>query len=128
MRCSFAPLVRCNRYTDVILEPSPDILTAEIHPTNLEDFEAWYREEHLNLLAKMPGYRRSLRYRLGPCTLLTSKDGVPPYLAVHEFDDLNEAFKSKEAAAANTPWTKKQHNDSKAFIVRGWKRLHQEGY
>lgn len=54
-----------------------------MNPSDEEDFEKWYREEHLNLLAKIPGYRRSLRYKIGPRTPLTQGE-TQPYLAVHE--------------------------------------------
>ena len=54
-----------------------------MNPENPEDFEKWYREEHLELLSKLPGYRRSLRYKIGPRTPLTQGE-TEPYLAIHE--------------------------------------------
>lgn len=102
-----------------------------------------YQEEHLNLLSKMPGYRRSLRYKLGPKMTaalskgisdpargVEEKDGfIPNYLAIHEVNDIGQAFTSKEAEAANvTPWTVKHIKDSKVFVARAWKLVHQEGF
>lgn len=81
-----------------------------------------YREEHLELVSKIPGYRRSLRYKLSPVqTPLTKGDGpeeVQPYLAIHEVDDV-ATFGSKEAEeASSTPWTEKHVKESHPFIAR----------
>lgn len=113
--------------SDVRTEHSPQILTVEMNPSDPDDFEKWYREEHLVLLAKLPGYHRSLRFKIGPDTPLT-KTPPPKYLAIHYVDDIS-AFEGKEADAANeTPWTKKHIAESKPFIARGWKLVHTEGY
>lgn len=99
-----------------------------MEPVDEPDFENWYREEHLEQLSKLPGYRRSSRYILGPKTPLTL--GEPGrFLAIHEVDQIKKAFDSKEAEAANTtPWTVKHINDSKIFIPRAWELLHSEGF
>lgn len=91
----------------------------------------------------MPGYRRSLRYQLGPSVNpalskgihdpargIEEKDGfIPKYFTIHEIDDIGRAFTSKEAEAANvTPWTVKHIKDSKVFVARAWQLVHQEGY
>ena len=90
-----------------------------MNPQDPEDFEKWYREEHLDLLSKLPGYRRSLRYKIGPKTPLTRDESPPPYLAIHEVESV-DAFGSKEAEAANsTPWTAKHIKESVPFIARG---------
>ena len=103
------------------------LLTVEMDPTDEADFEKWYREEHLDMLHKLPGYRRSSRYVIGPRTSLTH--GEPPkYLAIHEIDDLR-GFDGKEAEAANTtPWTVKHIETSKVFIPRGWELVHSQGF
>ncbi|KAJ9503579.1 hypothetical protein H2202_000718 [Exophiala xenobiotica] len=107
----------------------PFLLTVEMEPTgqNEGDFEDWYRQEHLELLSKLPGYRRSLRYVIGPKTPLTQ--GEPPkYLAIHEVDN-PQAFDGKEAEAANTTkWTVKHINEAKTFTPRMWQRVTAEGF
>ena len=96
-------------------------------PVDEEDFEKWYREEHLDMLHKLPGYRRSSRYRSGPKTHLTEGD-PPKYLAIHEMDELR-GFDGKEAEAANsTPWTTKHIKDSKTFIARAWQMVYSQGF
>ena len=83
-----------------------------MNPEDPDDFEKWYREEHLDMLAKLPGYHRSLRYKIGPDTPLT-EGPTQPFLAIHFVDDIS-AFSSKEAEAANvTPWTVKHIEHSK---------------
>ena len=105
----------------------PFLLTVEMDPIDDADFDKWYREEHLDMLHKLPGYRRSLRYVIGPKTPLTM--GEPPrYLAIHEIDDLR-GFDSKEAEAANaTPWTVKHLGESKVFIPRAWELVDSQGF
>ncbi|KAJ9654157.1 hypothetical protein H2198_006776 [Neophaeococcomyces mojaviensis] len=56
--------------------PSPYILTVEMHPQDASDFDEWYRKEHLDLLSKIPGYRRCLRYKLGPPTPAALSKGI----------------------------------------------------
>lgn len=99
-----------------------------MEPVDEEDLEKWYREEHLEMLSKMPGYRRSLRYILGPRTPLTL--GEPgKFLAIHEVDDMDAASSSEESKAAiTTPWSVKHIKGSKLFIVRRWALIHSEGF
>ncbi|KAK5946630.1 hypothetical protein PMZ80_000773 [Knufia obscura] len=109
--------------------PAPFIVTVEMNPANIDDFEKWYREEHLDMLAKMPGYRRSLRYRLGPATPMTKGESQPGYLAIHEVDGLEDAFGSQEGkAASETEWSVRQTGESKPFFARMWKAVHAEGF
>ncbi|KIW26512.1 hypothetical protein, variant [Cladophialophora immunda] len=105
----------------------PFCLTVEMDPVDEPDFDKWYREEHLDMLHKLPGYRRSSRYVIGPKMALTEGD-PPKYLAIHEMNDLR-GFIGKEADAANdTPWTVKHIKDSKTFIVRGWQLIYSQGF
>lgn len=105
------------------------MVTAEMQPRDPVDFDKWYREEHLHMLSKLPGYRRSLRYKLGPRTPLTEGDDPPRFLAIHEVDDAVKALSGKEIEDVNaTEWTKKNVSESDAFIARGWRLLHKEGY
>ncbi|KIW12294.1 hypothetical protein PV08_09571 [Exophiala spinifera] len=107
----------------------PYLLTVEMEPTpeNEEDFDRWYREEHLDLLSRLPGYRRSLRYVLGPKMPITEGD-PSRYLTIHEVDDVH-AFDGKEAEAANaTAWTAKHIGEAKVFIPRMWRKITELGF
>jgi len=105
----------------------PFLCTVEMDPVDETDFDKWYREEHLDMLGRLPGYRRSLRYVIGPPTPLTL--GEPPkYLAIHEVDGPH-AFEGPEAEAANTtPWTVRQIQESKVFVARMWERMYAQGF
>jgi hypothetical protein len=49
---------------DVSVGPAKLLISAALQPKDGgdEDFERWYREEHLKVLSECPGYRRSRRY------------------------------------------------------------------
>ncbi len=94
--------------------PGPYFITlqASVRPELEDDLNKWYREEHIPLLAKGPGWRRSRRYVLrdaGPASgtgaeEVTRKGRPPKYLAVHEWESL-ESFETDEFRhATSTPW------------------------
>lgn len=62
-----------------------------------QELAAWYREEHLPLLRRVPGWQLTTRYRL--------LDGeAPRHLSLHRIDDLS-AFESEAYRhATSTPW------------------------
>jgi len=96
-------------------------------PVDEADFHKWYDEEHLAMLAKIPGYWRTSRYLLGPATAVTL--GQPGRcFAIHEFDDLAGLAGKEAEAASATPWSLKHINDSRVCIMRGWDLVHSEGY
>jgi hypothetical protein len=100
----------------------------EMRPTNVADFDAWYRQEHLHMLSKIPGYRRSLRYELGPPVPVLGVGDPAEFLTVHEFDSLS-GMNGPEAAECNsTEWTGRQIKEAKIFIVRAFKIVHAEGF
>src|SRR5215212_4108526 len=72
----------------VALEPPPD---------QVDDFHAWYREEHSPMLMAAKGWRRIRRYE-------QVEGHGPRFMALHELDSL-DGFDSKEyEAALATPW------------------------
>ncbi|KAK8874128.1 Core atranone cluster (CAC) protein 1 [Apiospora arundinis] len=101
------------------------VITAQMKsvsgPAAEEDIDAWYREEHLRLIAKAEGYLRTTRYKLGFSAQLppSAEDEVKPpvWLALHEFEtetvDLN-----KLTELTITDWTKKIHETTEGnFII-----------
>jgi pimeloyl-ACP methyl ester carboxylesterase len=68
------------------------------------ELEKWYADEHLEMLSKVPGWRRS---RVFKYSHVEPKDN-PDYLALHEFA-LENGFGSSEEfkAAIMSPWGKK---------------------
>jgi hypothetical protein len=72
----------------VALEPPPE---------QVDDFHAWYREEHSPMLMAAQGWRRIRRYEQ------VDGDG-PRFMALHELTTL-DGFKTDEyTAAISTPW------------------------
>ncbi|KAL9097301.1 MAG: hypothetical protein Q9165_000728 [Trypethelium subeluteriae] len=107
--------------------PSPCILTVELQPIDEEDYDRFYREEHLDLLHKVPGFRRSQRYVLGQRTKFTQ--GEPPkFLAIHEFNDLSVLAGPEMTETNSRPWTQKILKENTAFVLRGWQLIKPEGY
>jgi hypothetical protein len=76
------------------------------------DFDAWYREEHIPLLARAPGFVRSRRFKLTNATVIDKfqvgdvTEEAPRFLALHEFS--GEALPWKELGeSAQTEWAKR---------------------
>lgn len=111
-------------------KPPNQILTVEMYPQGTSDFDKWYEKEHLDMMMNAPGFRRCLRYKLGPKTPQTKDDDPPSRLAIYEIDVNAKDFLTSEAAVAagGTEWSKKHMAETKAFIVRGWERVHAEGF
>ena len=69
----------------------------EPEPGYEDELNAWYQEEHLGLLLKVPGFRQARRFR--------ALEGSPKYLALYDLDSLDALKPSLELdAAVNTPW------------------------
>jgi hypothetical protein len=72
----------------VALEPPPELV---------DDFHAWYREEHSPMLMAAPGWHRIRRYE--------QEDGNGPrFMALHELDSLDGYGSEEYKAALATPW------------------------
>ena len=56
------------------------------------------------MLRKIPGYRRGLRYAMGPPTHIAK--GTPPHsLAIHELDNLDVIAGPEMQASNSTAWS-----------------------
>lgn len=91
--------------------PATFLLSAALEPPagKEADFDAWYRDEHLDVLSKAPGYVRTRRYELVNGTTLDRfvrvEPQVPRFLALHEFQ--GDVLPWKELAeSAQTEWAK----------------------
>ncbi|CAK7245890.1 MAG: hypothetical protein STHCBS139747_007495 [Sporothrix thermara] len=94
-----------------------------------EDFDNWYRKEHLDQLAEAPGYVRTTRFQLVfsrsnaqsralkglPVTSNEPQPHPPTYLALHEFDTDDIDLPSLKALT-NTEWTKKVHDNAEIVL------------
>jgi hypothetical protein len=83
--------------------PAPVILAVAMSvPEGTEDdLAAWYAEEHIPMLLKVPGWRRIRRFRL-----IRALDGPEPgsFLSVHELAGPEVLEDPGYRAAVSTPW------------------------
>ncbi|KAK7923908.1 hypothetical protein PG985_005962 [Apiospora marii] len=89
-------------------------------PAVEEDIDAWYRAEHLRLIATYEGYLRTTRYKLAFSAQLppsAEDEAKPPvWLALHEFEtETVDLDKLRELTA--TEWTDKIHETTKGIYV-----------
>ncbi|KAG9242478.1 hypothetical protein BJ878DRAFT_515209 [Calycina marina] len=108
--------------------PAPYILYAELELAEEKELDAFYREERFPMLAKVPGYRRGLRYKLGPATPMTV--GSPPkFVAFHEFEKVHGITDSQEMKdVMTTPWTLKTMAGVTFANIRSWELVKAVGY
>lgn len=110
-------------------KPGPFVCVAviETSPENEEDLNRWYEEEHMALIAKVPGWVRTRRCVLVSSAAMGSEaKGEKPakFLALHEMEDMSVLETSDEfKAAAGTEWSKKVISNATVFHVRMFKVL-----
>lgn len=66
------------------------------------EYNAWYDEEHLPRLIRVPGIARARRY--------AAPDQSPRYLTAYELSDPNAFTTPAGLEARNTPWTARMRN------------------
>jgi hypothetical protein len=74
------------------------VIGFKVAPEALDDFDAWYRDEHVRLLLKADGWLRIRRYDVSG-----HRDAPWNRLAVHDLRS-PETWDCPERAAARTPW------------------------
>ncbi|KIX03852.1 uncharacterized protein Z518_07405 [Rhinocladiella mackenziei CBS 650.93] len=81
-------------------------LTPQDTPEILEDYHAWYRQEHIHKLMKIPGWRTGSRYQL-----LDQRGEMAeyagPFMAVHQYDEDNALGGTEWTQSIVSEWTKK---------------------
>ena len=83
----------------------------EPEPGYEDELNAWYAEEHIGRLLKVPGFRQARRFR--------AIEGSPKYLALYDLESLDALKPSSELeAAVNTPWSDRIRPHFQS-IVRG---------
>ena len=72
-----------------------------------EEWEKWYKEEHIDMLSKVPGWLRTRMY------ITSSIDGNarPEYVALHDYKPQNGLGGAEFQAAVSTPWAKRMLNE-----------------
>ncbi|KAK4936389.1 hypothetical protein LTR10_022715 [Elasticomyces elasticus] len=85
-----------------------------------DDYNKFYRDEHLYMLSKVPGYRRSQRYELVSSENL-SLSSVPRFMAIHEFETLETTDGPELREADASPNTHRVIGNAEFVNVRGFK-------
>jgi len=80
-------------------EHAPFVLSVAMEPPaeQIEDYHAWYLEEHIPMLLKVKGWRRIRRYELVEGT-------ATRFMALHELDSLDGFGTAEHQASLETPW------------------------
>ncbi|KAK3654526.1 hypothetical protein LTR56_003171 [Elasticomyces elasticus] len=87
------------------------------------DVDAWYRREHLAMIAASPVHIRSTRYKLRSGLVDGSADGGPSMLALHECTGakalLDYAIEHGQIVK-ETPWSKRVFSSAKSVQRQIW--------
>ncbi|KAL2760375.1 hypothetical protein ACRALDRAFT_1078881 [Sodiomyces alcalophilus JCM 7366] len=106
------------------------IISAQIEPgpeISAEEFDRWYREEHLEQLSKGKGFLRATRYEIayarsnaqsrvlkGLATTSEPPPKPPTYLALHEFSTEDVSVEQLKEIG-DSPWSRKILSTCKAI-------------
>ncbi|KAH6660051.1 hypothetical protein BKA67DRAFT_38523 [Truncatella angustata] len=109
------------------------IISAQIElkeEADAEEFDKWYREEHLGRVAGATGYLRTTRFKLNVARNISttgeSAAHAPAWLAIHEFAvESPDLLEIKKLAAS--PWTEKLLEGRKLSIFRVYKTMAEFG-
>ncbi|MSP04187.1 MAG: hypothetical protein EXR05_02865 [Acetobacteraceae bacterium] len=88
-----------------------------VAPEHEADFNAWYDQEHLSALAKVPGTILARRFK--------SRSGSHKYLAVYHLTSPDVVTMDAWKEAVNTPWTARVRHtylDHFRVVLRPYKR------
>ena len=102
------------------------MLHVQNEPADDQDYHDFYEKEHLDLLHKVPGYRKSQRYQLSDP--IKAPADTPRFMVVHEFEHLDALDGPELRHADASPWVHKVFGNAKAVNVRGFKCVYSQGY
>jgi len=88
-------------------------------PAHEADFNAWYDQEHIPALARVPGVRAARRFRS------TEPDGSPRYVALYHLDAPEVQTTAAWKVAIDTPWSERlrpQFRDRLRIVARRYLR------
>ncbi len=85
-----------------LVAPFVYLVHTDIEPDLLDEYNAWYGEEHLPRLVKVPGILRARRF--------SALAGAPHFLTAYDLAD-RDAFESPAGLVARkTPWTERMRS------------------
>ena len=122
----FYSLVQAYDQNDKSAAAFPTLLVAAMEPAEGGDvdLDAWYREEHLEQMAREPSWKKSTRYRL----IQQLKNGVdyhdaPSWLALYEFGEGNALGSDVNPLDPMTEWTKRVMQQAKKIEAGIFERV-----
>ncbi|PKX95187.1 putative alpha/beta hydrolase [Aspergillus novofumigatus IBT 16806] len=80
-----------------------DLLDDHKAPTTEDELNRWYREEHFEMLSRVPGWRRSRRF----VTAAIDPNAPREFLSLYEYAAENGLEGPEHNAAKSTPWGKR---------------------
>ncbi|KAJ6105028.1 hypothetical protein N7486_003717 [Penicillium sp. IBT 16267x] len=91
-------------------------VTTTTHPDAEKEAEhdRWYCEEHIDMLARVPGWRRTRLFRTAAIDSAAPRET----LALHEYSPVNGLGGEEHKAAMNTPWRQRLQEEVVASKVR----------
>ncbi|MCJ1389733.1 hypothetical protein MMC18_002590 [Xylographa bjoerkii] len=111
------------RLEEVTPEPEENVLVVlrlNVHPDRREELESWYTDEHIPLLSKIPGWRRT---RLFQTSAVESAPEIE-YLAIHDYSPANGLGGPEWKASVSTPWYDSIMSSAVTHVVRRTYNLH----
>jgi len=102
---------------------SPYLLQVQNEPADVDDYHKFYHEEHLMMLNRVPGYRRSQRYELTDAITKgrQTPEQPPRFLAVHEWENLDALDGPEQREADASENTIRVFGNAKMVSMRGFK-------
>lgn len=103
-RCTVFRRWACTQITPGDAWPDPRavalfVAIGDVAALHEDEFNKWYDEEHLRLLAAVPGVLQARRFR--------ASSGTPRYVALYDLADPDAPRSGAWAAANQTPWARK---------------------
>ncbi|MCJ1288889.1 hypothetical protein MMC34_000420 [Xylographa carneopallida] len=114
---SFTPLEA------ITLEPAENVLVVlrlNVHSDERKELESWYTDEHIPLLAKIPGWRRTRLFK----TSAVENALEVEYLAMHEYSPTNGLSGPEWKASVSTSWYESIMSNVVTHVVRRSYTLH----
>ncbi|KAL4937374.1 hypothetical protein BDV06DRAFT_215946 [Aspergillus oleicola] len=74
--------------------------TLPVDTAKEDDLKAWYKEEHIPMLSRVPGWRRSRLF----VTASIDPNATREFVALHEFAPRNGLGGAEHKASTETPW------------------------
>ncbi|PLB41712.1 putative alpha/beta hydrolase [Aspergillus candidus] len=96
-------------------------ITTVVPAEHEDELNRWYREEHLDMLARVPGWRRSRRF----VTAAIDPQAPREFVALYEYAAQNGLEGPEHQAALHTPWRDRVMNE---LVTSKSRRAYQWAY